>query len=323
MTTRKFLAALLIAVVSLPFYAYGYTKPTAEIRRFQVEEISLRNVTFLFELAVKNPYPVALSFSGLTLDFSVEGSKVFSTRSKGGFKVGARSETSNVFTATLEYDDIIKLVKDYASREWLDTVIDGELVIPLPAIPGLPKEMWFSYKLEKKIPAIKPRVAIVGFTVSPPSAEQVARAITAAGKRADPVMARRALTDVLAGKKPTAPVVDPSELDVPLSVKFAIEIQNEAKGPISFEKLGYELFMNGERLVVGESSDVIREGNKILVEVSNTFSSKRLSESVRALFSERKGSFEVKGTAAVKLPDEIRKEPVPLVFDESGTFTLK
>lgn len=163
--------ALVIVLILLSAPAWAQIqKPTAEIRRFQVEALTLRDVTFLFELAVKNPYPVELSFSGMTLDFSVEGSKVFSAQSKGGFKVPARKENSNTFTVTLEYEAIIKLVKDYASKEWLNTVIDGVLVIPLPKLPGLPQDVKFTYKLEKKIPAIKPHVALVGFSVEPPTA---------------------------------------------------------------------------------------------------------------------------------------------------------
>jgi len=275
MTIRKFVFALALTAMIVSVNAQGISKPTAEIRRFQVEAITLRDVTFLFELAVKNPYPVQLSFSGMTLDFSVEGSTVFSAKSQGGFKVAAKKEKSNTFMVTLEYDAIIKLVKDYTSKEWLNTVIDGVLVIPLPTLPGLPKDIKFSYKLEKKIPAIKPQVAIVGFSVKPPSAAQVTQALAKAGKKADPVKAQKVFTDVLAGRKPVSTVVDPSELDVPLSVSFTIEIRNDAKGPLSFDKLGYELFVNGEPLVIGDSANVVRDGARTLVTVTNTFSSKK------------------------------------------------
>ena len=320
---KRFAVVLILALLATSAGAAGIAKPTAEIRRFQVEAMTLRDVTFLFDLAVKNPYPVELSFSGMTLDFSVEGAKVFSAQSQGGFKVGAKKEKTNTFTVTLEYDKIIKLVKDYASKEWLDTVINGVLVIPLPKLPGLPKDVRFDYKLEKKIPAIKPQVSIVGFSVKPPSAAQVAQAMAKAGKKADPAKAQKVFADVLAGRKPGYPVIDPAELDVPLSVSFTIEIRNEAKGKLSFEKLGYELFVNGESLVVGDSANVTCDGDRTAVTVVNTFSSKRLSKGVKALFSERKGTFAVKGSASVKLPDEVRKEPIPLGFGESGSFALR
>jgi len=320
---KRTVAALLAAVlVSLPAFAQ-FAKPTAEITKFRVEAISLRDVTFLFELTVKNPYPLGLEFSGMTLDFSVEGSKVFTAAGKGGFSVGARGSKAQAFTVTLAYEAIAKLVKDYASKDYLATVIDGTLAIPLPKIPGLPKDISFSYRLEKKIPAIKPRLAVTGFTVTPPSAEEVAKALAKAGKKADASQARSAIADLLAGRKPPAAVVDPAELDVPLRVSFTIEVANEAKAPLGFAKLGYELFVNGESLVAGESSEVRREGNRTFVTVTSVFSAKKLSKGVKALFADRKGSFRVVGAAALQLPAEIRSDPVPLAFDEGGSFSLK
>lgn len=320
---KKFLCLALAALAASSIWAQSLAKPTAEVTKFQVEAISLRDVTFLFELTVSNPYPIGLSFSGMSLDFSVEGTKVFSAADKGGFSVAARGKKASSFTVTLPYEAIIKLVKDYNSKEWLNTVVSGVLKIPLPKIPGLPADISFSYKLEKKIPAIKPVVSIVGFSVTPPSAAEVAAAVAKAGKKVDPAKARAVIGDILAGRRPAAPVIDPAELDVPLRVSFTIEIRNDARGPLSFTKLGYELFINGESLVVGESSSIKRDGQRVLVTVTSTFSTKRLSKAITVLFSQRKGTFSVRGSTTVKLPDEIRKEPVALAFDEKGSFSLK
>ena len=140
--SRRLLFATLFICLGATLWAFGLPgsvpKPTAEVRRFELEAISFRDVTFLFELAVKNPYPVNLGFDGMTLGFTVEGAKVFTAASKGGFSVPANSEKSNTFTVTLAYDAIIKLVKDYTTKDWLNTVVDGTLVIPLPKLPGLP-----------------------------------------------------------------------------------------------------------------------------------------------------------------------------------------
>ncbi len=317
------LAAFFVALAGPRADAQLVAKPTAELTRFQIEAISLRDVTFLFELSVKNPYPVALSFSGLSLDFSVEGAKVFSAKSQGGFSVAARAAKANVFTVTLAYDAIIKVVKDYASKDWLNTVVDGKLVIPLPKMPGLPADISFSYKLAKKIPAIKPSIAIIGFAVTPPSAAEISAAALKAGKKVDAEKARSAISDILSGKTPSAQALNPSELDLPLRLSYTIEIKNDAKGPLSFNSLDYELFINGESLVLGKSSEVKRDGQRILVTVTNSFSSKLLSKNVRALFSSKKGDFRVKGSASLKLPDDIRKEAIALSFDKKGSFSLK
>lgn len=329
----RFLAAALLLFASTGLFALKLPKsisaelpkPSAEVTSFQLEAISLRDVTFKFVLAVKNPYPVALKFDGMTLDFSVEGAKVFTLASQGGFSVGAKSEKSNDFNVTLTYESIIKLVKDYVAKDWLNTVIDGTLVIPIPKIdsmPGLPPNVTFNYRFEKKIPAIKPQVAILDFSVKPPTESQIASAVANLGKKVDTGKALGVFKSVLAGKKPTESVIDPSDIDVPLVVSFTIAIKNEAKGPISFDKLGYELSVNKEKLVAGESSKIVRDGERTLITVDNSFSSKQLSKSIQAIFAEKKGQFGVKGSASLKLPDEIRKEPVALAVDESGDFSI-
>ena len=319
----KKLVCLLVLLAAAAAVWADFPKPNAEITRFEVEAISLRDVTFLFELTVKNPYPVDLSFDGMTLDFSVEGSKVFSVASQGGFKVKAKKEKANTFTVTLAYEAIIKLVKDYVSKDWLQTVINGTLVIPLPKMPGLPQNITFKYKLEKKIPAIKPRVAVIDFEVQPPSAEDITKAVSKSGKKADSGKVRGMFQDLLAGKKPEAAELKPADIDVPLTVNFTIEISNEAKAPLSFDKLGYEMSVNGEKLVTGDTSSVVKEAGRTLVTIKNVFSSKQLSENIKALFTKHQGSFGVIGKASIKLPDEIRKEPIPLAFNEGGDFSVK
>jgi len=313
----------MLTIMILAAEAQSIAKPTAEITRFQIQAISLRDVTFQFELTVSNPYPLGLSFSGLTLDFSVEGSKVFSAANQGGFSVPAKGKKSSTFNVKLAYADIYKLVQNYSTKEWLNTVINGTLAIPLPKIPGLPSSVSFTYKLEKKIPAIKPTVAITGFSVTPPSAAEVSAALVKAGRKADPEKARGAIADMLAGKKPTTPVIDPADLDLPLKITFTIKIRNDARGPLTFGALGYELFINNESLVVGNSSSIKQVGQEVLVTVANTFSTKRLTSGVKALFSEGKGSFRVTGSASIKLPDEVSAAAIPLGFDEAGTFSIK
>ena len=325
---RLFLLLSLLSF-SMSLWAFDFPKlpnlpkPTAEIKSFQVQAISLRDVTFLFDLAVKNPYPVPLSFSGMTLAFTVEGAKVFTASSQGGFTVPVNGEKSNQFTVTLAYESIMKLISDYTSRDWLTTVIDGTLAIPLPKFPGLPGSITFTYSLTTKIPAIKPQVALLDFSVQPPSRRQIMEAITRSGRATDPDRAFDVYKDMLEGRESSASVIDPIDMDVPLTVSFTIEIRNEAKGPLSFDKLGYELAVNGESLLVGESAEIVKEPGRNLVTIHNVFSSAKLSRNVRSLFVKREGSFGLKGSALVKLPDEIRKEPIPLNFSEAGVFSLK
>jgi hypothetical protein len=85
--TKRLFVGLLLASLGASLWAFdlpnpgNLPKPTAEVKRFQLEAISLRDVTFLFELAVKNPYPIEISFKGMTLAFTVEGARVLDRKS--------------------------------------------------------------------------------------------------------------------------------------------------------------------------------------------------------------------------------------------------
>jgi hypothetical protein len=154
------------------------------VTRFDIERISLREVTFLFDVAVKNPYPVSLSLEALRLTFLVEGTQVAQVQTEKGFSVKAMGTKTSRLFATLRYEDVMKAVKDYAQKDYLDTLVKTEIAIPLPKMPGLPPRISFSYDLKGKIPAIKPRVAITRFRIEQPSGEAVGRAMQKAGRDA-------------------------------------------------------------------------------------------------------------------------------------------
>lgn len=311
-----------LGAFNMPKVVEVLPKPTAELTRFEIKTISLRDITFLCELSVKNPYPVGLSFSGMTMDFSVEGQKIVSLKSQGGFDVPANKSKTNQFDVKLTYEGIIALVKNYIDKEWLSTSMDGTLTIPLPAIKGLPKDITFSYRVDQKIPAIKPQVSILEFKVNPPSAKQLEQALIKAASKVKPDDALGYFGDLVSGKKPKKQVIDPKDLDVPFTVSYTLAIKNEAKAALGFDKLGFSLDINNQRLVDGESSEVKREGNTTLVTIDNTFSSKQLVAGVLDAFNARLGNFRIRGTASLRLPESISKKPLPLDFDETGSFKL-
>ena len=106
-------------------------------------------------------------------------------------------------------------------------------------------------------------------------------ALVKAGSSVDAGKALGVLQNVLQGKKPAAPVIDPSSIDVPLTVSFTIRLSNEARAELQFPRLGYQLSVNGEKLVTGESTRITREGTTTLITIGNTFSSRSLSKNVR------------------------------------------
>jgi hypothetical protein len=109
---------------------------------------------------------------------------------------------------------------------------------------------------------------------------------------------------------------------VPFTVTYVLSIENKAKAPLGFHSLAYTLAVNDQHLVEGESAQVRQEGQKTLVTVSNTFRSKELSDGVQQIFQARQGQFRVTGKAALQVPPEVRKDPVPLDFTEGGPFSF-
>jgi len=297
-------------------------KPTAKVTRFDIERISLRDVTFLFDVAVKNPYPIALSLEALRLTFLVEGAQVAQVQTEKGFSVKAMGTKTNRLLATLRYEEVMAAVKDYAQKDYLNTLVKTQIAIPLPKMPGLPPRISFSYDLKGKIPAIKPRVAITHFNIEQPSGDAVSAALKKAGRSATSQgAALQAFKDVLAGKTPTGPI-QPKDLDLPLTVSFDIELANETRAPLSFTGLDYRFSVNDKELLTGATQEISRKGNLSVLQVTSRFSSLALSGGLLQALRTRRGRFTLSGSTALKLPDEIRKEPLKLEFTEAGSFNL-
>ncbi len=316
---------LLAACLALLFPAASLAqvpKPTARVTRFDIERISLRDVTFLFDVEVKNPYPLALSLEALQLTFLVEGAQVAQVRTEKGFSVSAMGTKTNRLLATLRYEEVMAAVKGYAEKDYLATLVKTQIAIPLPKLPGLPPRITFSYDLKGKIPAIKPRVAITHFKIEQPTGQAVGAALKKAGKSlASQGAAVQAFKDVLAGKSPTGPI-QPKDLDLPLTVSFDIELANETRAPLSFEDLDYRFSVNDRQLLEGATKEISRKGSLSVLQVTSRFSSLALSGGLLEALRARRGRFTLSGSTALKLPDEIRQEPLKLQFTESGSFNL-
>ena len=252
----------------------------------------------------------------MTLDFSVEGSRVFSAQSQGGFKVAARKEKSNTFTVTLDYDSVIKLVKDYASKEWLDT--RNRRTAGHPAAEAARSAQGHSVlptDWRRRYPPSSRRSSIVGFSVQTAdrgagdAGDGQGRKESGSGQGAEGVFGYSGRKET---RQPSSSI--PRNWTCRSSVSFTIEIRNEAKGPLSFEKLGYELFVNGESLVAGRQ---LRRGPGRRPNPGDGHEYLQLEKVIQGRqgpLLRPRGSFAVKGSASVKLPDEIRKDPIPLAF---------
>ncbi len=302
-------------------------KPTASIKSFDIEAITLRDITLKFNVIVKNPFPISLKLKGVKLKFSVEGKQFFETEASRGFRIKSRGSAENIFLVNLKYSDIIAIIKDYTNKEYLDTIIDTEIILPIPKSvqnpPMIPDSLSFKSKLSKRIPAIKPHISIANFSVQEPSLDEVKAALKKAGKQAvDPNKAISMISGIISGKKTSSDVVDISKLDLKLKVNFDIELKNDAKAKLSFSSLDYDFLINSSPLVNGSTSKIQMNGDKQILTVSNAFSTRALAGPVLAAFKQRKGAFIVKGNTRIQLPRDVKEEPVKLSFSEGGDFKL-
>ncbi len=299
-------------------------KPEASIEKCDIDSISFRDINLLFEINILNPYPVIIKLDAVRLKFLVEKNQLFETTTQKGFKILPRKKGKNQFLVNLKYADIEKIVKNYLDKEYLDCTIEGEIVLKLPktGIQGVPESWSFPYKLKKRVPAIKPEISIRNFIVEKPSVDDLSKAIKKSGKNVKPETAMSIFDDILEGKKPAGQSFNPADLDVKLNVSFDIDLLNKTKAKVLFKTLNYDYFVNSEKLIQGETKDIVNSGNKSTLRIKNQFSSKSLSKGILNAFNKRAGDFILKGHTFLKMPEEIKKEPLKLEFNEKGAFSF-
>lgn len=323
---KRFIALFMIIMFAMAASAFPKPfkppKPGATIKKFDIDSISLRDITFLFDIEISNPYPLKLKLDSVDFTFYVEKNQFFKTRTSGGLTIKARGKKTNQLKVNIKYEDIMRIMKSYSEKDYLACQIHVAIAIPLPDIPALPENIVIEYDLATRIPAIKPHVSVDNFTIQPPTTADVSAALAKARKKVDAGRVASMFSDIIAGKK-TEQVISPDELDLPIDVNFNIVLKNETKADLVFKDLNYDFLVENEKLVGGKTSDITRQGNTSTIRVANRFSSKSLSKSLVKVLYDRKGSFMLKGNTYIKLPDDVKKEQVKLGFDEGGNFGVK
>lgn len=309
----------------LPDQISGYTipKPTAEIVNFDIDSISLTDITLLFDVAIYNPYPVKLKLSTVKAAFFVENKQFFQT-STDKLKIKARGKETTRLFVNIKYADMANIVKDYKNKDSLECVIDMVIVLPLPkSVHKVAKEVTFKFKLKKDLPTIKPEINIANFNVIKPTKADVEAAIKrSAQKNLNADAITNMFGAIIDGKNP-AKVIDPSDLDLKLKVNFDIVMKNKTKANLMFKDLNYNFNVNASKLVDGFTKDIQNKEGEYILGVNNEFSSKALGKAILNAFNDGKGDYSLTGYSMVKFPDRIKKEPLKLNFNEKGVFNLK
>jgi LEA14-like dessication related protein len=302
-------------------------KPTAKLERFDIKQVSLRDVTFTFRVRIQNPYPVDLRLDGVDVVFTVESNRVANASAAEGLVVPAKGNQTNAFDLTLSYDAVIAMVKDYASREYLRCDADVTVRVPLPKMKGLPSSLDFPFRLTRNIPAIKPVVSVARFTVTPPTEQDVRLALQKSGDTAirslDAKKVQTMFGTILKGGTVAKPVLRPEDLDLRFKVGFDIVLKNEAKAPFDFTSLEYNFQVNSNEIIRGTSSQIQRNDGLTVLRVSGEFSSKSLNPAVLNAFKTGSGRFGLAGSTVLQFPPGVVDHPLRLEFREEGPFKLR
>lgn len=299
-------------------------KPEVKITRYDIDSISFKEIRFLFDISIKNPYPIGLKLNKVAFDFKINGNKLFSTNTNSGMSIKASGTETTTTIVTLKYEDIIRIVKDYSNQDYLHCEIATQIVIPLPSIlQSIKKDVTVNYVLKKDIPAIKPTVEIANFSIKKPSLFEIEKNLKSAGESASK---SRQIFDmfktVIDGKKYSGGL-NPQDLDIPLEISFDVILKNKTKARLDFRGLAYDFYLNSEKLLTGETKNILNERNGSTIKISSRISSRALGKSVLNLLQNKEGSYELKGASFIKLPDAIKIEPVKLEINEKGRFSVK
>ncbi|HNX23895.1 MAG TPA: hypothetical protein PKG60_07575 [Spirochaetota bacterium] len=302
---------------------YKIPKPTAEIVNFDIDSISLTDITLLFDVEISNPYPVKLSLSRVESTFFVEQKQFFKT-STDKLKIKAKGKETTRLFVNLKYADMANIVKDYKDKDYLECVVDMVVVIPLPkSVSKLAKDVTFKFNLKKNVPAIKPEINIANFTVIKPSLEDIEAAIKKAQKKNLNAGAIKDMFGAIIDGKNPAKVIDPSDLDLKLKVNFDVVMKNKTKAAIFFNDLNYDFKVNSSKLVDGYTKDIQNKPGEYILSINNDFSSKALGSAILKAFKDGKGDYALTGFSMVKFPDKIKKTPLKLNYNEKGVLSIK
>jgi LEA14-like dessication related protein len=324
----------MISMILLPGFSFKAPsvfkkRPSAQIENVDIIKITFKDITFLFDVKISNPYPLGINLAGVNMDLHIENKPFLKTSAAKGVKIPAKKSRKNQFTLNLKYSEIMRLIKAYQSKDYLNVTIKGNILINLPRVKirNFPRVWSVPFKLARKIPAIKPTIDIKNFKVQMPKKRDVINSLRKAGKESvKPEKVINYLDMVFSKKKKRAKdimrEVAPRDLDLKLKVKFDIVLKNKTRARLNFKKLDYNFYVKNQLLVKGNTSNIRKVANKMILTVASEFSTKALSKSVLAAFKSKLVDFRLDGSTMIQLPPKIKKTPVKLKINEARKFRL-
>ena len=109
-------------------------KPTARLTDTRLTNISFEQADLVFDLAVQNRNPFAISLAGLEYDLKIENRSLVSGITAQGLKIEPAATSKVELPVTLKFADLKKLPGELWQQDKFSYQLDSRFIVDLPVI---------------------------------------------------------------------------------------------------------------------------------------------------------------------------------------------
>ncbi|MCS7205983.1 MAG: LEA type 2 family protein [Leptospiraceae bacterium] len=147
-----FSSCLLIQKLFMP------KEPEFKIRDVSLYDASLQKFVIKVDTDFINHYRFGLPETKLNFDVKIN-QQFLSKIESGKFKVAAKSSVNLPLFVEIRYQDLYKTIQTFLNQPKLTLSLDGGTMLHLN-VPGLPKQIYVPFTIEKTIPSFVPKVEL-------------------------------------------------------------------------------------------------------------------------------------------------------------------
>lgn len=142
--------------------------PSLKMNSIQISGIELDSIDLDIGINIKNPYPIDINLKDVIVNIYYENKIVNSSNIPG--EVTIKSLTSNdiKLDSAINTLDLIKIIKDYTSVEYLPFKIEVAFALPLPKTLNMLGDYQLKDSISLNIPTINPQFSLKRMEFQPP-----------------------------------------------------------------------------------------------------------------------------------------------------------
>ena len=317
-------------------------KPKVTLKGYNIEAITLTDMSFLFNINIFNPYPISLTIDKIEASVFIEDKKLVKINTKGGVKFKSKGKKISTIRVKTKYLDLLKLIKNYPKKDYADCKIKIVFSIPVCILRNIP----LRYTVKTKIPIIRPKIRIKNFRIKKISLARqneikikneltnrikkiIISAFTAGYINHLPVYSNIQSSEQIysfkikrkfkkAKKKGRRKIKKALKGDISFTLEFDVVVTNETKFKLLIKQIQYDFYLNNKKLMSAKTTKLKTIGNKTILRVSNRLNTKSFSKSTRKAIMRGKFKYKITGSALIKLPNKLKKVPLKLKFNKKG-----